>query len=96
MNRMFRGSRPLAVSLVGLAVFGATYDAGLLGPTDGHDHSALVVMPSSGPTGPAGPMYAANTIAGDDFSVVPPHGPRGLTPQGPTGPVGPSGPSKPS
>jgi hypothetical protein len=54
-----------------LTIFGVAYDSGLLGPTDGHDHSAVVAVAAwTGTT--AVNFYVPNTITGDDIAVTPP------------------------
>jgi hypothetical protein len=73
---MGRTLRPSIYGLAGLTLFGTVYDSGWFGEPDGHDHSALVVMPSvtTGSTSLSGASYViiSNAVTGDDVFVVRP------------------------
>lgn len=65
----------LVYSGIGLASFGLAYDSGLLGATDGHDHSAVFAVATTSSTGTtafisAGTYAVMNNIVGN--SVVAP------------------------
>jgi hypothetical protein len=59
--------------MIGLAGFGVGYDTGFFGPTDGHDHSAVVTVAGTGSTGlSGGVVLVSDAIMGNDIAVTPP------------------------
>jgi hypothetical protein len=59
--------------MIGLAGFGVGYDSGFFGPTDGHDHSAVVTAASTGSVGLSnGIILMSETIMGGEIAVTPP------------------------
>ena len=59
--------------LVGLTAFGVTYDAGLFGTPDGHDHSAVIsVAATAASTGLPNTVIVFNNVTGENVVVVPP------------------------
>jgi hypothetical protein len=65
-------SRASIYGLIGLTAFGVAYDSGLFGPTDGHDHSAVVSMPLTAGTSTGlslGSVYVPNAVTGEDVVV---------------------------
>ena len=75
---MHKPSRGSVYSIIGLASFGVVYDCGLFGPTDRHDHSAVIsiIAPSTSTvTMSAGVLYISQSVTGEDIAVplpVPP------------------------
>jgi hypothetical protein len=59
-------SKPLIYGGVGLTIFGVAYDSGLLGPTDGHDHSVVFSSATSTVSISAGSLVMPNTVTGDE------------------------------
>jgi len=56
---------------VGLTAFGVAYDGGLLGPTDGHDHSAVFSASVSATGTNTGATYAVmNFVTGDEIVAM--------------------------
>lgn len=67
---MHKYSRGSIGGAVGLAFFGVVYDSGFVGPTDGHDHSAVFSIAATN-TGASSTIFIVKTITGEDV-VIPP------------------------
>ena len=75
---MHKPSRTAVYGVIGLAGFGVAYDCGLFGPTDGHDHSAIIsIAPSTGTvTGPVTAVLIAQNVTGEDIAMPLPAPPK--------------------